>query len=343
MRRFTVDDWQQRLNQINQPLLIIGKRKEDKKEVFTLQCYKCGGIFDATRKSLYSACTSREKHGDKANWCPICNGKQVVKGINDIATLRNDLVKYFKNPKDAESISTGSFRNVKLKCPECKQVKSIHACDLCTYGFHCDYCNDNVSLGEKIVRNLILQLPIKEYDFEFTDTWTQNKRYDCFFKYMDKKYLIEVDGEQHTKNTSWSTKEWQSKNDEFKTALAKENGFELIRIKAYRTDFEFIKQSVLESRLSEIFDLSQIDWNKICKQTVTSNNLLIAQYYMEHQDMMLKDIAKHFHVSPPTITHTLKKMAQIGMCNYSKEKAFKNGRVQNGKNMIGKKRERKVS
>jgi very-short-patch-repair endonuclease len=341
-RRFTIDDWQQRLNKLNQPLLIVGKYKQGKKEIFTLQCYKCGVSFEADRLSLFTACNLREKGKYQTNWCPICNKKKIRRGINDVATLRKDLIKYFDNPNDAEKYGIGSHARVKLRCPICNQPKTLQVCDLCSKGFHCDYCNDNVSLGEKIIRNLILQLPIEEYDFEFTDSWTQNKRYDCYFMYDNKKYLIEVDGEQHIKNTSWSSKEWQNQNDLFKTKLALDNGFYLIRVKAYKTDFDYIKQSVLESELSEIFDLSKIDWNVICKQTVTSRNVEIAKYYKEHEDMMLKDIAEHFHISYPTLTSTLRKMTQLGICDYSKEKAFKNGRVQCGKNRAEKNKIRKM-
>lgn len=325
-KRFTIDDWQQRLNKLNQPLLIIEKRKEDKKEVFTLQCYKCGGTFDADRRALKTACLLREKGKYQINWCPICNRRNVVKGINDVATLRKDLIQYFDDFEDSQKYGIGNHERVRLRCPVCKQTKMSQVCDLCAKGFHCDYCNDNVSLGEKIIRNLILQLPIKEYDFEFTDSWTQSKRYDCFFKYDNKKYLIEVDGEQHIKNTSWSSKEWQNQNDSLKSKLAQDNGFHLIRIKAYKTDFDYIKQSVLESKLSELFDLSEIDWNVICKQTVTSRNVEIVEYYMSHKTMLIKDMAEHFHVSQPTLTRTLEKLTKIGMCDYSREKVFLNGR-----------------
>lgn len=93
--------------------------------------------------------------------------------------------------------------------------------------------------------------------------------------------------------------------------------------------------------MSNIFNLDKIDWDVICKQTVTSRNIEIAEFYNKHENMMLKDIAKHFHISQPTITKVLAKMSYLGMCDYSKEKAFKNGRIQNGKNMIRKNKERK--
>lgn len=339
-RRFTIEEWQNRLNEIQQPLVIVGKyrQKESKKEIFTIQCYKCGGIFEATRYSIRSACDSRMQNPQISNWCPICHGSQIIRGINDVASLRPDLVKYFVNQEEAQKYGTGNPARVQLRCLECGQVKQARIADLCRYGFHCDYCNDNVSLGEKIVRNLILQLPIDEFDYEFVDAWTQNKRYDAYFLYRKVKYLIEIDGEQHIKNTSWSTEEWQGENDLLKTDLALKNGFRLIRIKAYKTNFEYIKKNILNSELSKIFDLSHIDWDIICKQTVTSRNLEIAKYYQEHEGIMIKEIASYFHVSTPTVTSSLRKLSMVGLCDYSKEKAFANGRKRNGQNMVGKKR-----
>lgn len=323
-KRYTVDDWQQRLNSLNQPVLIVGKHKQGKKEIFKIQCYKCGGIFAADRRALHTACNLRELGKKKVNWCPYCNNKRCLTGVNDVATLRKDLLKYFVNPEIAREHGVGCHIRVKLRCPECKQIKTLQLSDLCSKGFHCDYCNDNVSLGEKMLRNLIVQLPIEEYDFERSEPWSQNKRYDVYFVYKSIKYLIEVDGEQHVKDTSWSAKEWQRENDNLKTTLALQNGYELIRIKAYKTDFDYIKRSILESRLSDLFDLSDIDWNLICKQTVTSRNIEIAEYYMEHKGITMMEMASHFHVSTPTIQSALKKLSKIGLCEYSKEKVIKN-------------------
>ena len=323
-RRFTVDDWQQKLNALNQPLVIVGKTKVEKKEIFTILCYKCGLTFEADRKALCTACNLREKGKYQVNWCPICNGKRLVKGFNDVATLRSDLVKYFVNQEDAHENTINSHVKALLRCPECGKEKNKDIWNLCQRGFYCDYCDDKVSLGNKIIRNLILQLPVDEYAIEYLDTWTQNRRYDCYFSYQGIKYLIEIDGLQHIKNTNWATEEQQRTNDALKTELADKNGFKLIRIKAYKSDFDYIKENILNSELAIIFDLSYINWDSIYEQTITSLNVEMAKYYKEHEDMMLNDIAKHFHVSEPTLRKALKKLTKVGLCDYSKEKSYEN-------------------
>ena len=239
------------------------------------------------------------------------------------------------NTNDARTHTGGSSATVLLRCTDCNQTKYSRIADLVRRGFTCDYCSDSVSFPNKIMRNLMLQLPVDELDFEYVSDWSNKKCYDAYFKYQDKKYLVEFDGEQHTKNTSWSTKEWQENNDSLKTSLAIQNGFNLIRIDARKSDFDFIKDKIMSSEFSQIFDLSQVDWNKIYDKALTNFNMEICEYYNKHNDMMLKDIAKHFHISTPTLTSALKKLAQLGLCDYSKEKAFQNGRKQCAKNRLG--------
>lgn len=222
-RRYTIEDWQQKLNALNQPLIIEGSRKENEKEIFAIHCIKCDYTFDADRKALSTACLLREKDKNKAHWCPKCNRKRNIEGYNDVATMRKDLIKYFINSEDAKKYSIGSHKEVRLKCPDCGNEKTYTISNLCSRGFHCDYCSDNLSLGNKIIRNLCLQLPLDEYDFEFSDTWTQRKLYDCYFSYEGKKYLVEMDGRQHVRDTNWATKEEQEANDLLKNDLAKKN------------------------------------------------------------------------------------------------------------------------
>lgn len=316
----SINEWKKRFSEVLPHIRILNdtRPKGTNADPFILYCDVCGGKFNANRKALQTAYYSRKNGKAKDNWCPICNGGYCSRGINDIATVREDLVKYFYNPIDATKYSIGSHKRVKLKCPDCGKSKFMAVCDLCSKGFSCDYCSDNISFPNKICRNLILQLPVEKFDFEFVDVWTENKRYDCYFRYNNIDYLIEIDGEQHTKDTSWSTRQWQEENDKFKTTLAYNNGYELIRIRAYKSTFDYIKKQILQSKLSELFDLSNINWEEIYNKAITNANLEICNYYTEHTDMMLKDIADHFHISMPTLSSTLNKLSQLGLCNYKK-------------------------
>ena len=54
--------------------------------------------------------------------CPFCSGRRVLKGFNDIATLRPDLVldwDYSKNSKKPDEVSRGSRYEAWWKCHKC--------------------------------------------------------------------------------------------------------------------------------------------------------------------------------------------------------------------------------
>jgi len=323
-RKYDIKDWQKKLDDLNQPLTVIDKKEKDKKEFFAIYCHNCNNTFDVNRKALSTACILRNNGKCTTNWCPICNRKRCVEEFNDIATVRKDLIKYFKNSEDAKKYSVGSHAKVCLRCPDCGNEKKYIISNLCSHGFHCDYCSDNLSLGNKIIRNLCLQLPLDEYIIEFSDAWTQKKVYDCYFSYKNKKYLIEIDGRQHVMDTSWATKEAQEKNDLLKNDLAETNDYKIIRIKAYESNFDYIKNNILKSELSVIFNLKDINWNVIYKQTITSMDILVAQYFMSHKNLFLKEIAEYFKISHPTLKKMLVKMSNVGLCDYDKDKAFKN-------------------
>lgn len=82
----------------------------------------------------------------KKRGCACCRGLVVVKGINDLATIHPELIKYFNNKEDAYKLSRGSSKRVQFKCPLCGSLKLMPLNNLVTQGFVCDYCN---SLGAK--------------------------------------------------------------------------------------------------------------------------------------------------------------------------------------------------
>lgn len=45
--------------------------------------------------------------------------------VNSVAALRQDLIKYFKDPNDAFCITTGSSKRVSLICPDCGTEKTM--------------------------------------------------------------------------------------------------------------------------------------------------------------------------------------------------------------------------
>lgn len=58
----------------------------------------------------------------RGNGCSCCNGKVVVKGINDIGTTCPEFKKFFID-NDYEKYTKSSNKFVKLKCPDCGNIK----------------------------------------------------------------------------------------------------------------------------------------------------------------------------------------------------------------------------
>ncbi len=64
---------------------------------------------------------NRTGRGDQ---CPVCSGKQVLVGFNDLQTTHPELSKELTNPKDALRVSSGSDKKLEWKCPENHKWKS---------------------------------------------------------------------------------------------------------------------------------------------------------------------------------------------------------------------------
>ncbi len=337
-KKLTLDEWNQRVITMNPHARILSKHVENQEDVYSIHCNDCNATYDVTLKNLKVAYSHRMKNASTNKYCPICSGHRCVTGINDIYTLRKDLIKYFVNIDDAKTHSVGSGQRVLLRCPVCKKTRMFSILQLAQSGFTCEYCEDSISTPNKILRTLMSKLPVQDLKFEYVSNWTCGKKYDCYFVHDLKKYLVEIDGEQHIRDTEWSLKKVQQENDKLKSKLADENNYKLIRIPAYNSNLDVIKGNILRSELSTIFNLNNLDWDEIYKGTASNLNIEICNYYNEHKkDMMMRDIAKHFGICSRSLTLILQRMAKLGLCQYSQKESFSN----RGKHILDSKRLKK--
>ena len=102
-------------------------------------------------------------------------------------------------------------------------------------------------------------------------------------------------------------------NDLYKEKLAEENNVELIRIDCKISDIDYIKENITNSKLSEIFDLSNIDWKTI---EYNSRNLhllkSICDDYCENI-LFIKEIAEKYYTSSEAIERYIKQGKQLGL------------------------------
>lgn len=250
--------------------------------------------------------------------CPMCSGHKLIIGHNDIATLRPDLIKYFKTEDEAKEFTVYSNKYADLICPYCGHHKNMLIEHLSKTGFACPICGDGVSYPNKFCRQVLKQLPIKNLQCEYSSDWTESYLYDNYFEYDGIKYILEADGLQHFKHTS---KFWQSfdeirRTDEIKTQLAINNGCVVIRIDCSKSEMRYIKNSILNSQLSHIFDLSNINW-VVCEEESRSSLIYdVCNFYNNMNNKKIKEIAEIFNLSDVTIRKYLRVGTSLNMCNY---------------------------
>lgn len=232
---------------------------------YFVRCLRDGYEFEVLEKVL-----NRRRN------CPVCGNAKVVPGINDIGTTDPDFAKWFVNKDDILNYTRNTNKEVLLKCPVCgrtfvgipNRYKSLPSC----------ICNDHISYPEKVMASVLNQLQVR-YIYQLNNShfkWCKTYRYDFYFEYKSKKYIVEMDGAFHymyNYKNDMSVEE-SNKIDNIKDQLAKENNCILIRINCNYDDFgkrhEFIKNNILNSYFAKIFDLSDINWKECENFAITS-------------------------------------------------------------------------
>lgn len=290
----------------NHNVIILGKYVNQKTKILV----KC--LLDG-HEWLANPCDLLRGRG-----CPVCAGLKIMQGVNDFATLRQDLLIYFINPCDATKITIKSNKDVYLKCPDCGQLKTMTANNLSTRGFSCPVCGQHISYPNRLIRSIMSQLKVDYLQYEWSQKWTNKQKYDVYFEVNKCKYTIEMQGEQHYGggwNRNIPIEELES-YDSKKEKRAIEHGIIPITIDAHISDFNFIFHNIKNSLLSTVFDLSILDIEK-CKHDSLKNIIkeVCAEYSSNH-NMLLEDLAKKYMVNRNTISNYLIQGSKIGWCDY---------------------------
>ena len=222
--------------------------------------------------------------------CSCCSNRVVKKGINDIGTTRPDLIKYFKNKNDISKYSKGNMNEVELICPECGFVKMQKVANLSQYGFHCNLCSQSFSYPERFMGNLLNMLNIK-FIPEYSPKWISPKRYDFYLP--NKQIIIEMDGAWHyiDNNMNGQSKDDIQENDKYKDELAKSNNLKVIRIDSYNSEFNYIKNNILNSELNNVLNLKDVNWSELSNKLgndklITDLNNILKKYNINKKELI---------------------------------------------------------
>lgn len=249
--------------------------------------------------------------------CPLCSNSIVIKGINDIATTNPELIPYFVNINDAYQNTKGSGNRARFKCLDCGYEKNMEISNFHKNGIQCNKCSDGRSYPSKFVFNLLEQLNI-DFCPEKIFKWS-NKRYDFYLPIHN--IILEIMGNHHFEKSfdfygGRSTQEEQE-NDQYKQEMALKNGINrYIVIEARYSDLEYMKDSICNSELSNIFDLNIIDWLQ-CERFALSNRVKeVCDLWNNGLHDVVK-IAKKMKISRSRIWSYLTKGSKLNWCDYN--------------------------
>lgn len=284
---------------------------------YKYKCLKCGYIHDIAETALLNG-----------TGCPVCANKKVFVGYNDIPTTDPWMVKFFQGGYDEAKLYTShSGKSIYPICPDCGRIKDkpmIISNLKRTKSIGCS-CADGISFPEKFMIELLNQLNTN-FVYRKTFLWSNHKEYDFYIP--DKQTIIETNGEQHYDKTFDSvggrTLLEEKNNDKLKKDLAKQNGIvNYIIIDCRKSELEWIQNSILHSKLVELFDCSNIDWHKCEEQGYRNIIKEVCEIKKNNQNYSTIEIGKIVGLSYGTIIRYLKIGNKLNWCVYNKEQSVK--------------------
>lgn len=264
--------------------------------------------------------------------CPYCSGNKVLRGFNDLWTTHPETANCLADKEMGYQLSYSSHIKQDFICPKCGcLIKNLAVRDAVRYHIVCPCCSDGVSYPERFVSNMLRQLKIP-YKHDGILSWSEMKRYDFYIK--DLSLIIETHGEQHYDENKqfYDTIENQRNNDQYKMELAISNGIQhYIVLDCRESDVDFIKPSILNSKLTELFDLSAIDWQK-CATDSCKSNIVMACDLWNKGIYSAKEISEIMCLTRTTIINYLNKGTKYGICNYDGKEQMRLSMAQNTNN-----------
>lgn len=247
--------------------------------------------------------------------CPYCASRKLLVGFNDISTVAPWMVQYFKDPENGKRYMPNTKVHIMCVCPDCHHEESKRIQSIYINGFHCSYCDDGMSYPNKLSRAMLEQLPIDNFEVEYSPDWANGKRYDNYFEFNGNKYILEMDGGFHYKDTNFSASRDVKENDALKDKMAQDNGITMIRINCYPSKKEHIINNIKASLLNELFDLNTINWN-ICDAYASKSIIKnVCEYYQQYKtNYTFEEIAMYFKISIPTLQRYRDMGVSFGWC-----------------------------
>lgn len=223
----------------------------------------------------------------------------------------------------------GSGKKLNFICPFCNNIKKnkipIYRV-VKERGISCVNCNDHISFPNKFACVLFGYLEsinvIQNYQCEYCPQWVKphRYRYDNYFEYDNKQYIVEMDGELGHGKRSFGCNSNDADvdglaRDIIKDELAKENNIILIRINSTKSNFDYLKNECINNIICVSDNTNKIDWGFIETNCYRNTYKEINDYYMNKEKSISK-IKEKFKVSSVTVFSILNKYNKLGLNDY---------------------------
>lgn len=253
--------------------------------------------------------------------CPMCiKGKENVDvGVSDLATINPVIAECLENQDDGYKYKANSRAKVNFICPSCgniirnKTIEKVHR-----HGLKCK-CSDGNSLGEKYFYQVISQVS----DNVITEYYLNNNydfRYDFYGVENTKKWIVEIQGKQHNEKSfetcGGRTLKEEIENDVLKKNYAISCGVNCyIYIDSKNSGFIELKNEILSSNLTDIFDFSNVNWIDAYRKSLKSDTKEISDLWNHGYKVM--QICDVLNISKGKVRTCLTKANDVGLCSYN--------------------------
>lgn len=321
MRRKTNDEFQEELRQL---------RKQGH-DVYTDDIYVGACVtmdFYCSMGHHWPSNPNRVLSGHQ--YCPCCLNRRVLVGYNDLWSTHKEIAMMLKDPQVGYEHTYGSKYKTYFVCPNCGNVIFKTIKEVYCRGLGCQRCSDTISYPNKFVRSMLSQIAITNVEYEYSPQWVRPYLFDNYCEINGVPFLIEADGGLSHGHKVFGSNKIDTvgiERDKIKDKLAQEHNITVIRIDCNYQDsnkYKYIKQSILNSDIANIIDLSRVDWDKCHADALSSLVYKSAELYNDGYG--IGEISRRLGYDSDTISRWLKQATDIGLCKYSKEESMRRGR-----------------
>lgn len=312
MATLSHEEYQTKLSNKHPNIVAVEKYVETRVKI-KHKCLVCNGEFIIRPNALMNHSLG----------CPYCNGQKVLVGFNDIQTTHPEIANLLVNEEDKTKYYYHTSTKLKFKCASCN--KEYYTIPTYISSECCRFCRDGISVPEKFMLGFLNQTGI-DYIYQLSNInfdWCKNYRYDFYFELNGKSYIIETNGEQHYNRRAAFlgnvSLEQQMAIDSDKKELALKYVDEYIVIDCRRSEMKYLEEGIINSKLSDIFDISKVSFRECQKNVLTSIKIKVCQDY--NNGSTCEELRKKYKLSPSGVATYLKQGRDAGICFYDEKES----------------------